>query len=827
MTATSLTGAPLPSPFPGLRPFLPGEEHLFFGRESQVHTMVDKLSRARILAVVGSSGSGKSSLVNCGLRPALHHGVMADAGTTWSVAQFRPGGNPIRALAQTLAEHGIVFDHLEGLDTPLSDLFEATLRMSKMGVADLYAQAYADGGPNLLIVADQFEELFRFRETRTAAAAAAAPGSDPAQDAVAFVNLLLEARLQRDFPIYVVLTMRSDFLGDCAELPGLAEAINEGQYLVPRLTREERRMAIAGPIAVGDGEISPILVTQLVNDVGDNPDQLSVLQHALNRTWVRWQREGRGQGEISLDHYTAIGTMVRALDQHADKAYGELTTDRDRDICQRMFRALTDVASDGRGVRRPTTLGTLCALCEATEEEIVRVVDVFRKPSRSFLMPPINEKLGAGSVIDISHESLMRVWHRLKKWADEEARSARLYRRLTETAGLYEARTARLAQDPELQVALNWRESLRPSAIWAERYGGRFDSVMTFLDASETARAREWKEAEERQKRDIFRTRLLFASIGLTLLTLAVVALWFLGERARAAAERAQEAAERQGQAEWVQSIAAQREKLQAIEIAQLRAQVEALRAGRSGQVQAEPSAEDRAKANKDREKAKKVIQDELDKLQASYAMALKVQQAKAADPNSSEPKRLSADAIRRDGLFTVASGLQISRSSGANNPYNMFGARDPSPPEDIATFFADHLPTGALHWVEWQTPAAVKLASVQIFTRHDEADPAKNMQFQRAFNRFTFKVRRRDGDWNEVIDFKPPLPYGQTLTLKHANGTLLPAIKTQGISLALCFDVPSMSASEFRAEFIQATNWYGYSGPRVIKLDGQNRPCE
>ena len=85
------------NPFPGLRPFREDEEYLFFGRETQVDTMVDKLGEHHFLAVVGTSGSGKSSLVNCGLRPALYRGLLSAAGTHWRVARFRPGGNPIRA----------------------------------------------------------------------------------------------------------------------------------------------------------------------------------------------------------------------------------------------------------------------------------------------------------------------------------------------------------------------------------------------------------------------------------------------------------------------------------------------------------------------------------------------------------------------------------------------------------------------------------------------------------------------------------------------------------------------------------------------------------
>src|SRR5882724_9002566 len=95
------------NPFPGLRPFREDEERFFFGRERQVDTMVNKLASTCFLAVVGTSGSGKSSLVNCGLRPALHRGLMARAGTVWRMAQFRPGSDPLGALARALAVDGV------------------------------------------------------------------------------------------------------------------------------------------------------------------------------------------------------------------------------------------------------------------------------------------------------------------------------------------------------------------------------------------------------------------------------------------------------------------------------------------------------------------------------------------------------------------------------------------------------------------------------------------------------------------------------------------------------------------------------------------------
>ncbi|MBK5105290.1 MAG: ATP-binding protein, partial [Burkholderiales bacterium] len=218
---SAATAAINTNPFPGLRPFREDEEHLFFGRENQVDAMVDKLAETHFLAVVGTSGSGKSSLVNCGLRPALHQGLMARAGTAWRMAQFRPGTEPIGAMARALAQEGVLFREHAAAGLSLAEIVETSLRMSKLGLIDIVEQAALDEGVKLLLVVDQFEELFRYRQLQ-----AAGHGGGISAEAAAFVNLLLEVKERANCPVYVVLTMRSDFLGDCTHFPGLAEAIN-------------------------------------------------------------------------------------------------------------------------------------------------------------------------------------------------------------------------------------------------------------------------------------------------------------------------------------------------------------------------------------------------------------------------------------------------------------------------------------------------------------------------------------------------------------------------------------------------------------------------
>jgi tetratricopeptide (TPR) repeat protein len=379
-------------------------------------------------------------------------------------------------------------------------LLEATLRRGSLGVVDAVRQAHLRADENVLILVDQFEELFRFRRDREI--------ENSRDEAVAFVKLILEATSDKNVPIYVVLTMRSDFIGDCMKYPGLPEAVNESQYLVPRMTRDELRLAITGPVAVAGERIAPRLVLRLLNEVGDNQDELPLVQHVLMRTWDHWVRHGSqgSQGQagqpgtpIDLVNYEAVGTLQNALSLHAEEAYQETGPGPGQRIAQRILKALTDTFTDPRGVRRPTSIAELAAICEAPESEVIKVVEIFRRPGRSFLMPPPAVPLAPHVVVDLSHESLMRCWPRLIAWAQEERSSTALYVRLSREASWFEEGAAGLWDDPELELGLRWRRENHPTAAWARRHGDSFDRAMQFLDRSEKERDR--ARAERRRWR--------------------------------------------------------------------------------------------------------------------------------------------------------------------------------------------------------------------------------------------------------------------------------------------------------------------------------------
>lgn len=524
-----LTDTNIFNPFPGLRSFEEDEDVLFFGREKQVDELVKKLRLVKFLAVIGSSGSGKSSLVKSGLIPALHSGFMAGAGSNWKICTFRPGNNPIGNMAKALAQKNVLYNNFESDDDEYTyaSINESTLRRSSQGLVEVYKQSGIDTKNNLLILVDQFEEIFRFSRLEKDA-------KEGKRDSIAFINLLLKASEQKELPIYVVFTMRSDFLGDCTEFRGLPEAINEGQYLVPRMTREERRDAITGPVAVGGATISPRLLNQLLNDVGDNPDQLPILQHALMRTWDVWKQKANPDAPIDLEEYEETGTMSQALSQHAEEAFHELDSDRKKEICESLFKALTDRGSDARGIRRPTKLAEICKLANATPKEVIEIIEVFRMPGRSFLMPPSTIAIHEETIIDISHESLMRCWSRLINWVEEENQSAEIYLRLCEAANLYELGKGGLWRDPELQLALKWKEEAHPNATWASRYNNYFEKAMLFLDHCKQQNELTLLHKEKQQKNRLRKARLVAVFISCIALIGFLLAIYSFEQRNQA-----------------------------------------------------------------------------------------------------------------------------------------------------------------------------------------------------------------------------------------------------------------------------------------------------
>ena len=479
------------APYPGLRAFRREETDLFFGREDCTNAMVDRLAATRFLAVLGSSGTGKSSLVRTGLLDSLELGLMAKAGSRWKIVDFRPGGSPLKNLARRLLETEGVEENPDVAAQDV-DMLRAYLARGPRAVIEWCRSGHLREGANLLLLVDQFEELFRYQDY------------EGREEAEAFVALLLESAREANARIYVTITMRSEYLGACALIEGLSDAINAGMFLTPRMTRENCRDAIGGPAEVCNIDIEPALVNRLLNDLANfapwddqdgsdqldrlmrRADQLPLLQYTLNRMWQRaHERDPGTRVNLTVEDYVAIEGLSGALNAHANQIFDDLGKQRAQ-VAEWVFRALTAGWTIADAVRRPTRLNDLIVACGGDEAGVRAVVDAFRAPGVNFLVPeldPHNPKLAPDTYVDISHESLIRQWKKLSEWLGAEGRAAQQWRRLVDRHG-----TGEVLRGRELANLVAWRAETKPNAAWAKRYGGDYPAVIAFLDKSLRAR---------------------------------------------------------------------------------------------------------------------------------------------------------------------------------------------------------------------------------------------------------------------------------------------------------------------------------------------------
>jgi WD40 repeat protein/energy-coupling factor transporter ATP-binding protein EcfA2 len=539
------------NPFPGLRPFAPEESDLFFGREKESEEVLKKLLKNRFVTVIGASGSGKSSLIYCGVLPNVRN-LETGGSSSWKIIMFRPGNDPIGNLGNSIREN------ISGAeaDTISQENIILDIHLNSDGISSALNKYLIRGDEKVLLVVDQFEELFRY----SALDASESKGSNTAE----FVEKLVSAILQPEARIFTIITMRSDFIGECAHYQGLTQLINNSNYLVPHMDSENYRQAIEGPVKYAGAKIELKLVETLLNHIGDRTDQLPVLQHALMRTWTYWQELDEPDRPISNIDYESVGTMSDAMSRHANEAYEELGQ-RGKEICEKMFKTITEKGTDNKGIRHPSSVTTLKSVIQCSSEELFDVVEKFRIQSRSFITPRQEVPLSDDSIIDLSHESLMRLWDRLREWVDDEAASVQMYLRLSEASAMYQQGKTSLWRPPDLQLAINWRDQHKPTLAWAQRYDPAFERAMVYLRTSEKEYFDEEESKIRLQKRQMRRTRIVAIILG----TAAIISLGFMlfAFVQKIAADRATVLAEeRRKQEEIAKAQALENERLATLE---------------------------------------------------------------------------------------------------------------------------------------------------------------------------------------------------------------------------------------------------------------------
>jgi WD40 repeat protein len=506
------------NPFPGLRPFAPEDRDLFFGRKAESDEIIAKLLKNRYITLIGTSGNGKTSLINAGVLPGIMN-LKNEGSAVWKILSFTPGKDPFGNLSDILS-NGINGIGQKGIDR---DSIYSDLLNNSGGFSEVARKYLIKSDENVLLVIDQFDEFFRY----------ISPGkSDTTQAALKFTDFLIESALKQDPKVFIIVAIRAEYLTECSHYKGLIRLVNNSNYIVPPIGPENLREIIEAPVNIGS-RIDHSLVDEIIADLKGRTDQLSLLQHTMMRTWTLWNQLGDLEKPLTRADYIGAGTIDDALSLHAEEAYEELSA-HSKGICAVMFKAITRKGTDNRGKRHPSDIATIMSVARCSKEELYEVIEKFRIRERSFIKPQADVILNDATIIEIQNECLIRSWDRLRKWIDDEDSSIRMYLGLSEASALYQQGKANLCKQPDLQAAINWRDLFKPSLSWAVQFNPAFERAMVYLRTSEKAYIEEEQNKLNLQDRKNKRIRLTMRIFGITILVAAGFVLFEYTQKSNA-----------------------------------------------------------------------------------------------------------------------------------------------------------------------------------------------------------------------------------------------------------------------------------------------------
>jgi WD40 repeat protein/energy-coupling factor transporter ATP-binding protein EcfA2 len=503
-------------PYRGLQTFTEDQAQFFFGRDGDVQRLIEKLKAGRFLAVLGPSGSGKSSLVRAGLLPELRRGRLPGS-ASWQTCTLKPGPRPLERLALQLQ----ALDGRESMQRTLDNLSQDERTLHLAGVLALAKHAE---GTRLLWVVDQAEELFTLCR-------------DERERAQSIANLLYAASIP-DGPSVVVFTLRADFYPRCAAYPDLAEHVAAQQFLVGPMDEAGLRQAIEEPARQVGLQFEAGLVDTIVDDVRSRPGSLPLLEHALLELWER----RRGQW-LTLEGYRESGTVQRAIAQRAETIYVSFSPQQQA-IVRRALLRLTQPGEGTEDTRRRATLQELIT----SPQEAVAVEEVVGALTDARLLTMSRDEHSGERAVEVSHEALIRTWPHLRGWLEEDRAGLRVHRHLTEAAEEWE----RLGRD----VGLLYRGARMVEATdWRGNHAGDLnEGEREFLEASVSLRERERRAVRRRVGLTIGGLLVAVLVLG----TLAVYAFGLAHERDA----QAQEATRQRDAAEEARNEALNQQKI-------------------------------------------------------------------------------------------------------------------------------------------------------------------------------------------------------------------------------------------------------------------------
>ena len=684
--AAILAGIEVYNPYKGLQAFQEADAEDFFGRDALIDRLIKHMAPSktlshaasssngedggggRFLALVGPSGSGKSSIVKAGLLPALRSGAVPDS-EKWFFAEMVPGSHPLEELEMALWP--VAVDAPPSLVEPMQRDVRGLLRT----IRRILPEASEGQGAQLLLVIDQFEELFTLVEDE--------------ERRNFFLDSLLAAISAPRSPLRVVVTLRADFYDRPLQYQALGNLMKASTEIVLPMTSEELTWAVREPARRTGVGLEEGLAEVIVADVANQPGSLPLMQYALTELFER--RQGN---QMTREAYQEIGGVLGALSRRAEELYGRLNED-EREAARQLFLRLVTLGEGAEDTRRRVLLSELLTITNAQQptvnnqratgngQQLTIVIDSF---GAARLLTFDHDPVTRGGTVEVAHEALLREWLRYRSWLDESRDDIRRQRLLATAA----AQWAGAGEDASYLLR---GSRLTEFVAWADTITSNADAVALtaqehhFLDASFAAQKQQLAEEQARQQREletarklaeteskraeeqansarILRRRAAFLAAALVVAALLAMTAFFLARQSNKNAIVAQDNAvlattrEAQAQAETLQRATAQAQ-----------AETESLRA--DGQRDAALAAEAEAQAEADlraKAEAEVILERETAEQQARLATSRELSMAALtnleSDPELSILLALQAldTSHTKEAEEALHQGLQTSR---------------------------------------------------------------------------------------------------------------------------------------------------------------------
>jgi len=714
------------NPYPGLRPFTEKESIFFKGRDLHIRQIIRQLEKNKIIIITGASGDGKSSLVYAGVIPSAKAGFFRAEHNNWLICDFRPERTPLHNLAKTLSVNFKMPQNeiIDELRLGFSSLIKIYKKSSYF--VDKNSEQWKNSsveeqrkmkskGANLLILADQFEEFFTNPENYAAGI--------PSDNAYITVNLLLETAgiaINENLPVFIVFTMRSDYISQSVSFKGLPEYIGYSQFFVPRLQRDELQQVIEEPAKLAGGSISKRLTESLINELRDGFDQLPIIQYSLSQLW---KVANSGKDEMDLVHLVKLAGLPtkylsnedkekfakwideqeafkqkyyqdtglsNVLNTHANILYEtahffyqeliswakeDITEEDSHFIIKTAFQSLTKIDA-GRAVRNRVTLREITDIINRENidyETVCGVLNIFRMPGNIFIRPYINPEdidtqyLKSDTVLDITHEALIRNWEILSYWESEEKENYKDFHdfkiQLERWTDHNRANEFLLPLGTLVHFE-NWYNKYKPNKYWIAKYDNTLKNKELKIAEAEIleseiidylAQSRSTINTAERIKK---RRRTVFALTAIIIMfVLSGFTYWAMQERKNAVVQKT--IAEDKTKLAEEQTLLAENEKNKAISATD-RAEQERIKAEKS----AKEAIDARNQSEQQRKYAfyLKILAEEQTKIANNETEKAKLEK-KRADEQRLIAEKAKNEAIVASDSATLLSYLALART--------------------------------------------------------------------------------------------------------------------------------------------------------------------